>query len=283
MSYPLIINIRKNSNFKDLKTLIFNKFKKILQSQVQNYIDAIDICFPHFNDKWENLKIKEGKCPICSKAYDKNINSCSLFNSSFDTNIKLSNFIENVNKGKPLVLFVKSEFYDGSQLYDGLKLFSEKNNKIESLSNLTIYDAIGLLNDGEFDTNKLWQCNKCKKETKSFIKKQIYKSPYYLILQLERFRNKGATKKSMAKNDTLIEYSQSLDLKDFVIGPDKEKSEYTLYGVALHKKTLNGNHNYAYCKSFDDWILYDDTNLERLDSLINKDAYLLFYKRKNFG
>ena len=283
MSYPLIISIKKYNNFKDLKTLIFNKFKKILNSQVQNYIDAVDIYFPHFNDKWENLKIKEGKCPICSKAYDKNINSCSLFHSSFDTNIKISDFIEKVNKGKPLVLFVKSELYDGSQLYDGLNLFSEKKNEIHSKTNLTIYDAIDLLNDGEIDTNKWWYCNKCKKEKMSFKKKKIYKSPYYLIIQLQRFKSKGNTKKGSVKNDTLIEYRQSLDLKDFVIGPDKEKSEYTLYGVVLHKKAINGNHNYAYCKSFDDWILYDDTNLESLESLVNKDAYLLFYKRKNFG
>lgn len=283
MSYPMIISIRKYNNFKDLKTLIFSKFKKILHSQVQNSFDVIDIYFPHFNDKWENLKTKEGKCPICSKAYDKNINSCSLFHSSFDTNMKISNFIEKINKGKPLVLFVKSEFYDGSQLYDGLKLFSEKKNEIESKSNLTLYDAIDVLNDGEIDTNKWWYCNKCKKEKMSFKKKQIYKPPYYLIIQLQRFKNKGNTKKGLVKNDTLIEYRQSLDLNDFVIGPDKEKSEYTLYGVALHKKTLNGNHNYAYCKSFDDWILYDDTSLESLESLVNKDAYLLFYKRKNFG
>ena len=283
MCYPLIISIRKYDSFKNLKTLIFDKFKKILHSQVQNYLDAIDICFPHFNDKWENLKIKEGKCPICAKAYDKNINSCSLFNSSFDTNIKISNFIEKTNKGKPLVLFVKSELYDESQLYDGLKLFSEKKNEIDSKSNLSIYDAIDLLNDEEIDVNKNWYCNKCKKEKKSFKKKQIYKLPYYLIIQLQRFKNKGNIKKAIAKNDTLIEYRQSLDLKDFVIGPDKEKSEYTLYGVVLHKKALNGNHHFAYCKSFDDWILYDDTNLESLESLVNKDAYLLFYKRKNFG
>lgn len=283
LSYPLIISIGKYSNFKDLKTLIFNKFKKILNSQVQNYIDAIDICFPHFNDKWENLKIKEGKCPICSKVFDKNINSCSLFNSSFDTNIKISNFIEKINKGRPLIFFAKSELYDGSQLYNGLKMFSERKNEIESKSDLTIYDAIDLLNDGEIDTKRSWYCNKCKKEKISIKKKQIYKTPYYLIMQLQRFKSKGNARKAPVKNDTLIEYSQSLDLKEFVIGPDKEKSQYTLYGVVLHRKTLNGNHHYAYCKSFDTWIFYDDENVQRLESLVNKDAYLLFYKRKDFG
>ena len=56
---------------KDLQISILNKIGKILHSQFQR-VYYIDICFHHFTDKWENLKIKEGKCPICDiKEYDR--------------------------------------------------------------------------------------------------------------------------------------------------------------------------------------------------------------------
>jgi hypothetical protein len=65
LSYPIIISIRKNDTLKDLQISIFNKMIKLLHSQFHSYLDYVDICFPHFTDKWENLKIREGKCPIC--------------------------------------------------------------------------------------------------------------------------------------------------------------------------------------------------------------------------
>jgi len=281
LSYPIIISIRKNDTLKDLQILIFNKIGKLLHSQFQNDLDYIDICFPHFTDKWENLKIKEGKCPICGKAYDRNTNYCSLFDSS-NKSPKVSNLMEKIGKGRPIILFAKSIGYvEDKFLFKGLKLFKEKRTEMESRSNITIYDAFDLLYDGDNDSVNESFCNKCNKNQKSLIKKEIYKPPLYLIIKFNRFKTKGNSKKTIL-NDTQIQFGVNLDLKDYLNYPDKDNSEYVLYGIVFHKRSFNSNHYYSYCNSFGTWISYDDTSLEQINSLNCKGAYILFYKRKNF-
>jgi hypothetical protein len=239
LSYPIIISIRKNDTLKDLQISIFNKMIKLLHSQFHSYLDYVDICFPHFTDKWENLKIKEGKCPICGKAYDRNTNYCSLLNSSINKSIKISNLMEKIGKGRPLILFAKSIGYvEDKFLFKGLKLFKEKRSEIESRSNITIYDAFDLLYDGDNDSVIEYTCNKCKKNQKSLIKKEISKPPLYLIVKFNRFKIKGNSKK-ININDTQIQFGLHLDIKDYLICPDKDNFVYNLYGIVFHKRSFN--------------------------------------------
>ena len=279
LSYPIIISIKKNDTLKDLQMSIFNKMGKLLHSQFQSFYDSIDICFPHFTDKWESLKIKEGKCPICEKAYDKNTNYCSL---SINKSIKISNLIEKIGKGRPLILLAKSAGYvEDRSLFKGLKLFKEKRNEIESRSNITIYDAFDLLYDGDNDSVNEFFCNQCKKSQKSLIKNEISVPPLYLIIKFNRFKNRGNSRK-ININETQILFGLYLDIKDYLICSDKDNSEYNLYGIVFHKRSFNSNHYYSYCKSFDKWFSYNDSSLDAPNTLENKGAYILFYKRKNF-
>ena len=279
LSYPIIISIKKNDTLKDLQMSIFNKMGKLLHSQFQSFYDSIDICFPHFTDKWESLKIKEGKCPICEKAYDKNTNYCSL---SINKSIKISNLIEKIGKGRPLILLAKSAGYvEDRSLFKGLKLFKEKRNEIESRSNITIYDAFDLLYDGDNDSVNEFFCNQCKKSQKSLIKNEISVPPLYLIIKFNRFKNRGNSRK-ININETQIQFGLYLDIKDYLICSDKDNSEYNLYGIVFHKRSFNSNHYYSYCKSFDKWLSYNDSSLDVPNTLENKGAYILFYKRKNF-
>ena len=73
-----------------------------------------------------------------------------------------------------------------------------------------------------------------------------------------------------------------MDIKDYLIFPDKDNSVYNLYGIVFHKRSFNSHHYYSYCNSFEKWFSYNDISLEATNTLENKGAYLLFYKRKNF-
>ena len=75
---------------------------------------------------------------------------------------------------------------------------------------------------------------------------------------------------------TVIDYKNVLNLEDFVVGPDKYKSIYNLYGVIVHKKFMNGGHYYAHCKNKGLWITYNDESLEICNNPTDNDAYLLF-------
>ena len=283
ISYPVIVSIKKDDNLQKLQILIFKKFNKILESRGRNFYDSIEICFPHFNDKWNNFKIKDGICPICKKTYDKNTQFCPLFDSIQKT-ATITNLINNMSKDRPLILFAKSSLYNSQlTLYKGIPLLFEKKNEIETKA-LNLYDALDLLNKEQIpdDGDSIKCCQKCKKKLGKKI--ELYKTPYYLIIHLNRFKQKTSNKTNFSnKDDTFIEYKEILNLKDFVIGPNKDKSLYDLYGIVLHTKFMNfSSHYISYCKNYGSWFSYDDKSFKDIKNPINKDAYLLFYKRRYF-
>ena len=277
LSYPILASIKKSDNLGDLEVLIFKKIKKILHSQVRNQINSIEICYPHFNDKWEDLKLKSGICPICGKQYEKNTKYCSLFESIIKT-YTIEKLINNQNKDRPLILFAKSHLYIRKQnLFKGMELFIDKKNELELNSNLTIYDSFYFFNYEEIlDGENMWNCPKCNAKRKAKKINQMYRAPYYLIIQLQKFKDKK-------KSDVFIEYKNVLNLRDFIVGPDKENALYDLYAIIIQKKSSSKNHYIAYCCNLGDWICYDDETLSEAKNLINKEAYMLFYKRRKYS
>ena len=286
LSYPLIISANKNDSLKELESLINKKLQRIIQDHAQNQDNIIEICYPHFRDKWGEFRIQEGKCPICEKIFEKKQKYCSLF-PTIDKKMKIAEFIEKKNKGRPLILFAKSLLYhEDKSLYKGIKLFFDKKNsiEIESNTNLSLYDLLASLNKGEIlDEENCWYCKECKELKKAQKKTEIYRAPLYLIIQIKRFKYRGKIVGTIFgnKNDTFIEYNEILNLRDFIVGPDKDNCEYHLYGVVIHKQFMNGGHYIAYCKNLGIWAQYNDRNVEAIENPIHKDAYLLFYKRQN--
>ena len=65
-----------------------------------------------------------------------------------------------------------------------------------------------------------------------------------------------------------------------VIGPEKEKAIYDLYGIVEHFGSLSSGHYIALCKNLGRWIEYDDEELRLAEKIVNNNAYLLFYKRR---
>ena len=71
-------------------------------------------------------------------------------------------------------------------------------------------------------------------------------------------------------------------------------AKYDLFAVINHYGKMGFGHYTAYCRKwneldnvFDDWYLYDDSIVRRLDNqneedLITNAAYVLFYKRRIF-
>ena len=287
LSYPIIATLKFEDSLEQLESLISKKLENMLRptKQTKEKSNLIEICFPHFTKGWGNFKIQNGECPICKKKYDKsNKKFCSLFNY-FKKNTKISELINIQNKGKYLILYAKSDLYNlNKEIYSGIPLFDENSKKKDSKMNLNIYDSLDFFNKEEIlDGDNMWFCNKCKNLRRAEKKIQIYRTPIYLIIHLKRFKHRNTIIKALLgnKNETFIEYKEILNLKDFVVGPDRDKSIYSLYGVIIHKKFMNGGHYYAYCKNRGIWITFNDERLSKCNNPIDKDAYLLFYKRKN--
>ena len=197
----------------------------------------------------------------------------------------ISNIVHDIRKKlndnkRPIILFANANYESSGELYKGIKFNSNSDNK----SKITIYDSLELFNKEEIlDGEEKWFCNKCEARQKATKKMEIYKIPRYLIIQFKRFKQRGNIMRNIlgSKNDTFIYYNEVLNLSNYVIGPDKDNSIYELYGVILHKSLSNdGGHYISFCKNNGRWIVYNDDIFELCKNFIDKDAYLLFYERK---
>ena len=282
LSYPILIQFHKDKTLEDLESLIHKKLQ-ILNKKAKS-LESIEICFPHFTKSWGKFKINNGECPLCKNKYEKTKKFCNLF-KSIPKNKKISDLMNNL-KGRPLIIYAKIQQYKSTEeIYSGIPLFNENSKKKDKKLNLSIYDSFDCFNQKEIlEGDNMWYCNKCKRHNNAVKKIEIYRTPLYLIIQLKRFKHRNSFLSSFLgnKNETFVEYKEVLNIKDFVVGPDKDKSIYNLYGVIIHKKFMNGGHYYAYCKNRGVWITFDDQSLSYCQNPIDKDAYLLFYKRKNF-
>lgn len=140
------------------------------------------------------------------------------------------------------------------------------------------------------DENNQWRCPKCKQFVCAEKKLGIWKLPKILIVQLKRFYGSGL---STRKVDTFVDFPEILDMKKFVLGPQKNENEikYRLYAVSNQYGNLNSGHYTANARVKDPINPDDDKGwYEFNDSIVSKSselsvhsaaAYVLFYERIN--
>ena len=125
-----------------------------------------------------------------------------------------------------------------------------------------------------------WYCSKCKNHVLAKKKMDFYYLPKILIICFKRF-----TKESYRweKNEDNVDFPiNDLDMKDLMIGPDKEHSVYDLFAVSQHYGSTGFGHYTAVCKNNGEWFSYDDSSCSGTspESCLTSAAYVLFYRRK---
>lgn len=98
--------------------------------------------------------------------------------------------------------------------------------------------------------------------------------PRILVVHLKRFDNTSA---KLAK---YVDYTVELDLGRHAV-PGIEH-HYQLFAVCLHRGTESSGHYTACAEVKGQWYAMDDDNVTRVQNIANiiqKDAYMLFYKR----
>ena len=133
----------------------------------------------------------------------------------------------------------------------------------------------------------MWYCSNCKESKRALKKMDIYKPSNYLIIQFKRFKIKSNTPIISfflnKKIDSFIDFPiKDLDLRNYVIGPEKNEAIYDLYGIIEHSGGLSMGHYTAVCKNSNTWINYNDgiISIRKDKDVVTKNAYILFYKRK---
>ena len=125
-----------------------------------------------------------------------------------------------------------------------------------------------------------WYCNKCKEHLLAKKKLDLYYLPKILIINFKRFIKESS---HWEKNDEDIDFPiNNFNMKDLIIGPDKDHSIYDLFAVSQHYGSTEGGHYTAVCKNNDKWYNYDDSSVTITSprSCLSSAAYVLFYRRQ---
>jgi len=121
-----------------------------------------------------------------------------------------------------------------------------------------------------------------KTGTKEDIQKRIvfWNLPKILIITFKRFSGDGRRKIQSCIDFPL----ENLDMSKYIAGYDSKKYVYNLFGICNHSGGVLGGHYTSFVKnSQNEWIHYNDTNVEMIkttQNLITPMAYCLFYRKK---
>ena len=308
-NYPLAISFDKNSQISSIYTNIKkflreltpndeekDKKEVLLEIDSKNNFDSKSINKQNENNIgfliYLNLLLTKKNNSICESIFgsSKYINSRLLdYCTSVNDNIhKLKNNL-NLKSYDRICLDINILFDIDETKIDNLGTNSQSISMSYS-NNINLYDCLNLFNSEEIlEGDNQWYCNKCKKHQDVTKKMDIYKSPYYLIIQLKRFKQDEMGQRSIfnifnsSKNSTFIDFPTSnLDISKYLLS-NISGGKYNLIGVINHYGGESFGHYTAYCLNNNKWCEYNDESVSIISEskVVSSAAYVLFYKRIN--
>jgi ubiquitin C-terminal hydrolase len=137
-----------------------------------------------------------------------------------------------------------------------------------------------------------WICQqeKCKRKTSAIKQLKPFRLPPVLIIQFKRFSHENGLHQ---KVDTFVQYPiEGLNLNK-CLPSLQEEAIYDLIAVSNHMGSIHGGHYIAYARhsisNKNEWYKFDDSCVTRVKpeyydyDIISRNAYLLFYIRRDFS
>lgn len=239
---------------------------------------------------------KTGKKPPCDLCQKSKCPRCLLPNDEG----RIINYMEKMRvQPKEIIIELKIASkivkLDNLPLNQCTEFKGDENDETNPNRNYNIYDCINLFTRREkLEKDNAWYCSKCKAHKEALKKMEVYKVPPVLILHLKRFKTQkpssigpfywGQGKKI---NVTIDFPLNGLDLREYVLGPDRESAVYDLYAVSNHYGGLSGGHYTAFGKNpiTNQWYDFNDSRVSTVSEkeVIGPAAYALFYKKREQG
>ena len=301
-NYPFAIDINQKDKIYELYERISDLLKKFdLNKNNKEETLNINFTFEKINKEKEketgysiyiNQYIKKKNNSLCESIFtSKYINYLLLEKHSSNETIKNIKKELNLRDNDRLSLDINILFdLDKSQL----PKFSANSDKITYYSgnDINLYDCLNLFNSEEIlEGDNEWYCNICKMHRDVNKKMDIFKTPYYLIIQLKRFKQDNEMGQrsffnlfSSNKNSSLVSFPiNDLDLSKYIVSKEKQGKKYKLIGVINHYGGSSFGHYTAYCLNDGQWFEYNDDSVSLINenNIISSAAYVLFYKRIN--
>jgi ubiquitin carboxyl-terminal hydrolase 8 len=164
-----------------------------------------------------------------------------------------------------------------------------KNVQEEMLKEFTLDECLEhMVKEEQLDKDNLHKCEMCGLKNRAFKNGLFWRTPKILIIHIKRF---GINTRKLVNKISYPLYD--LDLSNYFSkeSPYKINSKYDLIGINLHQEFgfqgINSGHYTSFVKNRldDNWFLFNDgaepIKATRQEHLQHRNAYLLFYYRKN--
>ena len=268
------------------------------------YININNFLKEFFKNKKNSSKINIEQIKIDNESelgfiiYFEKIKDSSLYNYILGSQKKIYPLLQKYSGSQPFKelkndLKIKEE---ERIFFDVNILFEFDNQKLSQITinpqkfsyfygnNLNLYNCIDLFTSEEIlEGDNKWYCNNCKQFRDVVKKMEIYKSPYYLIIQIKRFNGIKKMEYDNNKNNTFIDFPiTDLDMSQYILD-DKYNKKYNLIGVINHYGGNSFGHYSSYCLNNGKWYEFNDKFVKLIDNekyIISMNAYILFYQRK---
>ena len=230
--------------------------------------------FNHFFDDFQK------ECSIISDlffGFNETTNECLYCKQYFNSQGKNNPICYNYGIFNCLI-FPLQEVYN-------MKInFMQNNNFMNMYQNnrVSIYECFFYNQKTEhFTGDNRNYCNICKQTYDSNYTSRIFSSPNILVLILNRGKDNVYNVK--------IDFSEQIDITQFVLARDNPQMIYNLYGVITHIGQSGPNaHFVASCKSPIDnkWYRYNDAIVNPINNIQNDvidfgTPYILFYEKQD--
>jgi ubiquitin carboxyl-terminal hydrolase 4/11/15 len=306
ISYPTVLTLKKTNTLGDLYYYIYRSYRKVfnLNSSLEEYYKNMNnrdekkmqVDFEANFTREEPFKLhiinnlpeasgffsSKQSCEFCGNKCE----TCPLMNSM---KTSINSLLNKLLVQRPFLISLEiMKLNKSEKLFENLNFTPSSNKLVSKQSEIDIYDCLNLFRSEErLEKDNSWYCSKCKDHQEAFKRLEIYKPPNYLIVQFKRFKIKSnSTVMGMLSNrkiETHIEYPEvGLDLREYVVGPEKNEAIYDLCGISQHFGGLSSGHYTALCKNFGKWYEYDDDRVSKTSQadVVNSSAYMLFYRKR---
>ena len=295
--YPIAYSLNDNNNlysFYEYVNKLLQAFCKNDESMSVNF-SFNEVCKD--NEKkcgfyiYLNLIRKKKSTSICSSIFSSQTILNYRILEKHSSHINFKTFKHELKLNEKEILIFDIDIHYNINL-PKLENNNENYKKIlTSSDDIDLYDCLNLFKSEEkLDGDNKWYCNKCKKHREVLKKMDIYKAPYYLIIQIKRFKQDDIYGQrsmfnffSSNKNKAFINFpTKNLDLSKYILSnTENKKIKYNLIGVINHYGGSSFGHYTAFCLNGNKWYEFNDESVSSIDErdVVTNAAYVLFYKK----
>ena len=211
-----------------------------------------------------------------------------------------NNFIKNngysiINDLLTGISILRTECSECKNITHVFDTFRILNLPLDKTKDMTLEDCLKKYSEHEtLTSDNMYECDICKKKVLATRSINIWEPPEILIIALKRFESFG---NNTSKINTIIKFPlHGLKLNNnFLDIRQHNNCEYDLFGVIAHHNiktnmsmSNESGHYISYCKNPLNgmWYQHNDDVVKGIktehieDMIINKESYVLFYKKK---